>query len=405
MSALKYWIWLATLPGLYQRSKLLLLEHFSSPEAIYYAQPEEIRLVEGISAPQAALLQEKSLEQAEGILHICAQKGLFLVTMADAAYPARLRNIYDPPILLYGKGKMPLFDEEAAIAMVGTRKCTPYGVRVSEMLGYELASQGALVVSGMARGIDSAAHRGALRAGGFVAAVLGGGVDVVYPAENRRLYEDIAANGVLLSEYPPGAEPVGRHFPARNRIISGLSLATVVVEAPEKSGALITAAMAMEQGREVFAVPGPIDAPESRGCNDLIRDGAGLVSESWDILGEYQSRYPHKLKDRRVEVPPLPEKSGAEEQPVVPAKPVERPERPLLDLSRDREGLTDDQIRIIKILSLDTPLLTDQVAEMTGIPVRRVLSALTVLEIDGYVRQDGARCFVRTVDIREDKEG
>lgn len=404
MAALKYWVWLSTLPGLHNRSKLLLLEHFSSPEAIYYADADEIRLVEELSVAQAALLEQKSLERAEEILKACAQEKLFIVTMADAAYPARLRNIFDPPILLYGKGKMPLFDEEAAIAMVGTRKCTPYGVRAAEQLGYELAAQGALVVSGMARGIDSAAHRGALRAGGFVAAVLGGGVDVIYPPENRRLYEDIAAAGVLLSEYPPGTEPIGYHFPVRNRIISGLSLATVVVEAPEKSGALITANIALEQGREVFAVPGPIDAPDSRGCNALIRDGAGLVSESWDILGEYQSRYPHKLKNQTREIPPLPEGSRPEEPPVTPAKPAEKP-LPLIDLTQNREGLTDDQLKIMKVLTADQPLLTDEVAERTDLPVRRVLSALTVLEIDGFVRQDGARCFVRTVQIREDKEG
>lgn len=157
---------------------------------------------------------------------------MFLLTMQDAAYPARLRDIFDPPVLLYGKGSLPLFDEEAAIAVVGTRSCTPYGLRCAHRMGYELARQGAVVVSGMAKGIDGAAMRGALQAGGFTAAVLGGGVDVVYPAENRRLYEDIAATGVLLSEYPPGTEPLPGHFPVRNRIISGLSLAALVVEAP-----------------------------------------------------------------------------------------------------------------------------------------------------------------------------
>lgn len=182
-------------------------------------------------------------------------------------------------MLLYGRGALPLFDEEAAIAVVGTRSCTPYGVAVAEEFGYEMAKQGALVVSGMARGIDAAAQRGALRAGGLTAAVLGGGVDVVYPAENRRLYEDIAAVGVLLSEYPPGTEPRSGHFPVRNRIMSGLTLASVVVEAPPRSGALITAHLALDQGRDVFAVPGPITAeasprlqrthPRGRGTREL----------------------------------------------------------------------------------------------------------------------------------------
>ena len=277
MAALKYWVWLTTLPGLTNRSKLLLLEHFPSPEDIYYAQPEDLPPVEGLSSSQAALLSDKSTDRAEDVLTHCAKGDIFLLTMQDALYPDRLRNIYDPPVLLYGRGRMPLFDEEAAVSVVGTRTCTPYGISAAEALGYQLAKEGAVVVSGLAKGIDGASHRGALRAGGFTAAVLGGGVDVVYPAENRRLYEDIAATGVLLSEYPPGTEPMGSHFPVRNRILSGLSLAVLVVEAPERSGALITANTALEQGRDVFAVPGPIDAPNSRGSNRLIRDGAGLV--------------------------------------------------------------------------------------------------------------------------------
>lgn len=403
MAALKYWVWLASMPALTNRSKLLLLEHFTSPEDIFYADGDEYLQIEGLGKSQAALLTDKSLERADRILADCAGKELFVLTMDDATYPARLRNIYDPPILLYGKGSMPLFDDEATVSVVGTRKCTPYGVSAAEQLGFEMAKSGAIVVSGLAKGIDAAAHRGALRAGGFTAAILGGGVDVVYPAENRRLYEDIAATGVLLSEYPPQAEPEGWHFPARNRIISGLSLATVVVEAPERSGALITANTALEQGREVFAVPGPINAPNSVGCHRLIREGAGLVSCGWDILSEYQNRYPHRLKHDYDKLPDMPKGSG---EAVRPAKAVEEivkePALPILDLTKNEEGLTDDQISIMQVLTTDQPLLTDDVAEMTGLPVRRVLSALTVLEIDGFVREQGARCFVRTVEIKKE---
>lgn len=194
--------------------------------------------------------------------------------MQDAAYPGRLKNIYDPPCLLYVKGRLPVFDEELAVAVVGTRDCTPYGVACAEKLGYGLTCGGAVVVSGLAKGIDAAATRGALRAGGVTVGVVGNGLDIRYPYESGYLYEDVAAAGALLSEYPPGARPAKAHFPARNRILSGLSAATLVVEAPERSGALITAGTAMEQGREVFAVPGPIDAPASAGCNRLIQDGA-----------------------------------------------------------------------------------------------------------------------------------
>ena len=405
MAALKYWVWLTTLPGLGQRTKLQLLEHFASPEEIYFAPEEELLLAEGVTKAQCALLADKSLDRAEKVLEDCAKDGQFLLTMDDAAYPARLRNIYDPPLLLYGKGSLPLFDEEVAVTVVGTRSCTPYGVKAASELGYELAKQGALLVSGMAKGIDGEALRGALRAGGFTAAVLGGGADVVYPAANRRLYEDIAATGVILSEYPPGTEPRGEHFPVRNRLLSVLSVATLVVEAPERSGALITAATALEQGREVFAVPGPFDAPMSRGCNGLIREGAGLVCEAWDVLSFYESRYPHKLRLLRAKLPPLP-KGAPETESGEPAKPVEEappaPALPVLDISQDPGGLTDDQIAVLSVLHTDIPTLTDDAAILADLPVRRVLSALTVLEIDGYVCRQGARSFLRTVELKKE---
>lgn len=406
MAALKYWVWLTALPGLSNRSRLLLLERYGSPEDVYYADAEELALTEGLTPGQAQLLSDKSLTRADRILADCARGDIFLLTMQDAAYPARLRDIFDPPVLLYGKGSLPLFDEEAAIAVVGTRSCTPYGLRCAHRMGYELARQGAVVVSGMAKGIDGEALKGALRAGGFTAAVLGGGADVVYPAANRRLYEDIAATGVILSEYPPGTEPRGDHFPVRNRLLSALSLATVVVEAPEKSGALITAATALEQGREVFAVPGPFDAPKSRGCNALIREGAGLVCEAWDVLSFYESRFPHKLRPLRATIPPLPK--GAEPESDAPAVPVQEtpapttPVLPVLDISQDTAGLTDDQIAVLSVLQADIPTLTDDAALLAELPVRRVLSALTVLEIDGYVCRQGARSFLRTVELKKE---
>ena len=405
MAALKYWLWLTTAPGLSNRARLLLLEHFSSPEDVYYAQPDELCLVEGITKAQAESLSDKSLARAEKVLSDCAKDGQFIVTMDDAPYPTRLRDMFDPPVLLYGKGSMPVFDDEAAIAVVGTRKCTPYGTGAASQLGYELARQGGLVISGLAKGIDGAAHQGALRAGGFTAAVLGGGADVIYPPENRRLYEDIAATGVLLSEYPPGTEPKGSHFPVRNRIISGLSLGVLVVEAPEKSGALITAATALEQGRDVFAVPGPINAGASRGCNQLIRDGAGLVMEAWDVLGTYQRQFPQRLRPIRAAMPETPR--GAEnEKTDTPARPEMKaetiPARPVLDLAGEGASLTDDQKRVLRVLAADRPLLADEAAVITELPVRRVLSALTMLEIDGYVCRQGAGSFLRTVELREE---
>lgn len=409
MAALKYWVWFTTVQGLSDDTRLHLLETFSSPEDIYYADLEELALVQGIRKEELAALEVRSLDRAESILEQCGRKEIFLVTCADALYPQRLKNIYHPPLLLYGKGKMPLFDEEVAVAVVGTRDCTPYGINCARELGYELTQQGGMIISGMARGIDAAAMEGALRFGGFTCGVLGGGVDVVYPKENRRLYEDVAATGVLLSEYPPGEEPKGWHFPHRNRIMSGLSVASVVIEAPEKSGALITAAAALEQGREVFAVPGAITSDKSAGCHKLIREGAGLVTCAWDILSEYESRYPHKLRPKVKPMPPMPESSGAPKgeaatrsakkkavEEEAPALPKLQPERWL--------ALDGDQRMVLQALRTDASRLSDDVAVELDLPMRRVLAALTMLEIEGVAATVGGRGFVRTVELEKQEE-
>ena len=393
MSALKYWVWLSECRGVSNQTRLALLRHFGSPEDVFYADAGEILLTEGITREQVKALEDHKLNKADKILADCQRLGLRILTIQDAEYPGRLQNIYDPPCLLYVKGRLPAIDEEAAVAVVGTRDCTPYGVACAEKLGYGLASGGAVVVSGLAKGIDAAASRGALRAGGVTVGVVGNGLDVHYPYESRYLYEDIAAAGALLSEYPPGTEPAGNHFPARNRIISGLSLATLVVEAPERSGALITAETALEQGRDVFAVPGPIDAPASVGCNRLIRDGAGLVSDAWDILREYAGRFPEKLKQ-----------DEAREQPAVLGyqarqKAEPKPVPPSLDLNKS--SLTDDQLNLLRAMSDEEPALVDDLIEQTGIPTRRVLSALTLLEMEHMVPQHSGKRYTRAVTLCE----
>lgn len=406
MAGLKYWVWLNECRGLTNRSRALLLDHFGSPEDVYYADEAEYALVEGLSKKQFELLADKSTDGADKILGDCQRLGLRILTMQDADYPARLRGIFEPPCLLYVKGTLPAFDEEVAVAMVGTRACTPYGTQSAEKIAYGLAKQGALVVSGAARGIDSAAHRGALRAGGVTVAVLGNGLDVVYPEENAGLYRDIAATGALLSEYPPGTAAEGWHFPIRNRIISGLCLATVVVEAPlERSGALITANTALEQGRDVFAVPGPIDASASRGCNRLIADGAAaLITDSWDVLREYEAMYPHKILGERVELPRTLGYQAREEQArarqTASAAAEEAPSLPSLDLKTNDAGLTDDQITILRALK-DGAMQVDDIIETTDLPTRRVLSALTMMELEGYVAQGGGKHFSLQVILEE----
>ncbi len=396
---LKYWVWLAELPRLKGPFRLALLRHFGSPEDIFFADREELLLAEDVPPGQAELALNRDLSAADRILADCQRLGQRILTIQDAEYPQRLRNIFDPPLVLYVKGRMPVMDEEAAIAVVGTRECTPYGTACGERLGRELAASGAVVVTGLARGVDSAAARGALRAGGSVVGVTGGGLDVVYPPENGDLYADVAARGVLLSEYPPGSPPDKAHFPVRNRIMSGLSVAALVVEAPGHSGALITARLALEQGREVYAVPGPIDAPDSVGCNRLIRDGAGLAAEGWDILRDFQERFPEKLRPAR-KLPawtPLPTRRRAEPR----RKPAPEPEKAPALRAVSRVGLTDDQIALLGVLEPEGPVQVDDLIESTGIPARRVSSALTMLEIDGCVRQHDGKRYTRTVALTE----
>lgn len=399
MSTLRYWLWLTNLHGAPHSAAFRLLEHFGTPEAVYFADPAEYLLIEGLSPAAQASLRDKSMDGIEALLAECDRLGVHILTLQDAQYPERLRQLFDPPAVLYIKGKLPAFDEEAAVAVVGAREATPYGLRTAGRLGLELGRQGGLVVSGIARGVDAAALRGALQGGGTVASVLGNGVDVIYPAENRDLYEDVAAAGALISEYPPGTQPERRYFPVRNRIISGLCLGVAVVEGTETSGSLITARLALDQNRDVFAVPGGVDAPMSRGPNQLIRRGeAKLIHCGWDILEEYAARYPRKV--RRVFM--LPEEEDRRPQPLAehknsltptPEKVVDNGAcRTYIDLKDCGPEFTDDEREILLALQ-GGAMVTDDVVEATQIPARRVLSALTMLQIRGLVEEGPGKQF------------
>lgn len=403
MTAIKYWLWLTSIKGVPNQIRLSLLDHFGSPERIFMAESGEYLLVEGMTRAAAQLLENKSMREADRILGECERLGLRVLTIHDAEYPDRLRNIYDPPIVLYVRGRLPLFDDEVAIAMVGPRKASDYALRVGEQLAYQLAGHGAVVISGLAAGGDAAAHRGALRAGGFTAAVIGGGHDIIYPFENRFLYEDIAVRGVILSEYPPGTHHDGKHFPVRNRIISGLALGVVVTEAGQRSGTLITASRALDQGRDVFAVPGQIDDPSCAGSNRLLRDGAMIVTEAWDVLMHYQSLYPHKLHGRGTHEAQRFGEYEAQEKDTAPQTKKEEkteivePSLPRLELDGEH-GLNNDQITILKALD-GAVMQVDDIIETTQIPTRQVLSALTVLEIEGFVTQHSGKRFELCVTL------
>lgn len=406
MATWKHWLWLSTLQGVSLQLKHSLLDHFGDPEAIYYGQREEYLLAPGMTGAAADALADKDTSGADRILEDCARMGLQLLSLQDTAYPGRLRDISSAPLLLYVQGRMPLFDGEAALAMVGTRRASPYALEAGERLAGEIAGRGGLIVSGLAVGVDAAAHRGALRSGGFTAAVIAGGHDIPYPRENRRLYEDIAARGVILSEYPPGTKHMAEHFPQHNRIISGLSVGVIVVEAPRRSGALITASRALDQGREVFAVPGPIYDPRCEGSNRLLEEGAHPALHAWGVLSHYENRFPQKIRAQRGDLPrrfgqnQKTEKSARPEKPVHTPPPERRepPDRPVLVLSGDH-GLTDDQIRLVKALRGRTAQ-ADELIEETGIPARRALSALTVLELDEIVTQDAGKQFSLAVTLK-----
>jgi DNA processing protein len=283
---LKFLLALNRIPGLGSKRLEALLNAFGSGERVWQASPRELMKVPSIGKNLAyAVAKARSSIDPDDEMKMIKSMGISLLSLKDEGYPINLKNIYDPPILLYIKGQLETRDL-ASIAVVGSRKASSYGRRVARRLSTQLVENSVTVVSGLARGIDTEAHRGALEGGGRTIAVMGSGLDVIYPPENERLFEAITRSGAVVSEFPPGTPPEARNFPARNRIISGLSFGTVVVEAREGSGSLITANFALEQGREVFAVPGDIYRWGSRGTNGLIKDGAKLVESVQDILEE-----------------------------------------------------------------------------------------------------------------------
>ncbi len=411
MATLKYWLWLTTRRGLSPRETVAVLAHFGTPEAVYFANPGEYDLLP-LPAQGRSTLRDKGLDAAERILADCDRLGIRVLTLQDAEYPERLFNIDDPPVVLYVKGRMFHFDEEVAIAVVGTRRPSEYGKRMAGKLGLELARAGALVVSGIAEGLDTAALKGALQGGGPVVSVLGGGADVIFPSENRWLYQDVAAVGALISEYPPGTSAAGWHFPMRNRILSGLCAGAVIVEGGVRSGALITLRNALSQGRETFAVPGGADAPMSYGPNLLIQRGeAKLVMSGWDILVEFEGRYPSRL-ERRVPLAPeetqarlavAPGPSAPEEIPSEQTKAVDKAgDRAYITLKDCGERFTDDERDILLALGEKT-LRTDDLVEATQIPARRVLSALTMLQVGGWVEEKPGKRFESKIIIQTEQ--
>ena len=420
MSNLVYWIWFASRDGIKARTKRLLLDRFEDAKRIYFAEKGDFEQIEDITNAEINALLDKETERATKIISRCEDLGVQILTFQDAQYPERLRLLYDAPYVLYIKGTLPSVDLLPVVAIVGTRKTTPYGEKMARNLGYEVARGGAIVATGLAEGADSRAAEGALMAQGKVIGVLGTAINEVYPKFNGRLFDDVMATGAIISEYPPDEPGSPRHFPARNRIISGISLGVAVCEAPLFSGSLITARYALEQGREVFAVPGNADSPNFRGSNALIRDGAKLIENGWDILCEYERLYPDKIF--REESLRMPEERAAADRATHAEKPrrekkpkerradtqehsffklrvpIRRREKPE-ELSAQLEGLTENQLKIVGVLG-KKPTHIDDIIDLCGLPASTVLSEMTLLQIKGVVSQEGGKRFRLNISAR-----
>jgi DNA processing protein len=358
MSDLRYWIALSMLPEVGPVGAGKLLSAFGTPEKIFDARVKDLLAVDGIGISRAkSITGFSSWGTVEKQIKVIEREGMQAVHIGDSAYPEMLREIDDPPVVVYVRGDI-LPQDKYAIAVVGSRNLTHYGEAVAENISEELACMGFTIVSGMARGVDSISHRSAIKAGGRTIAVLGSGVDVPYPPENRMLMNRIAEAGYVLSELPPGSPPDKENFPKRNRLISGLSMGVLVVEATSKSGALITARCALEQGREVFAVPGSITSANSEGTNELIKKGASLTRMAEDILSELAPVLKGFIRSR----------------------------------DKVKIEVTEEEGKLCNLLSGE-PKQVDVISRESGLPASKVLAVLLGLELKGAVKQITGKRF------------
>jgi DNA processing protein len=357
---------LALTPGVGPLTHRRLLDYFSSAAAAMAATESELRDVEGVGPKLAKAIRDSARSSdAERELTFCKAHGISLLVDSDPRYPRDLREIPDPPGILFARGEL-IPQDALGIAIVGTRHATTYGLDQAEKLAGGLSRAGLTIISGLARGIDACAHRAALAAGGRTVAILGSGVMNIYPPEHDRLAEEVIAHGALLSEHPPQSPPLAGAFPQRNRIITGMSLGVIVVEANLRSGALISARHAMEQGREVFAVPGRVDSRTSQGCHRLIRDGAKLVECVDDVLEE--------LGPLSAAVP-----AGAGDG----------------EVRHPGELVLNDQEQVVLQAIESSPTTIEQVIAACELPVQRVLATISVLEMRKLVRRLGANTVQR----------
>jgi DNA processing protein len=372
--SLEYWLALMRVDGLGVRGAHKVIAHFGSPQAAYMSSLTELESCGLPATVCQSIFAQAGLEEAAKEIHGAAEAGCQLLTYGSEAYPPPLKEIPDPPLVLYVRGDVSVLSRHS-LAIVGTRHPSAYGLQVARRLARDLAERSLVIVSGLARGIDSAAHHGALEAQGKTVAVQGRGMDAVYPSENRRLADKIAESGAVISEFPLGTGPTPENFPIRNRIISGLSLGVLVVEASEYSGSLITARLATEQNREVYAVPGNITTAQSFGPNHLIKQGAKLVDQWMDVVEEFPPEV-------RVQLLPAEESPGTELAAGAGATLFE-------------QSLTPEQKAVFEVLRVDEALFVDSILDSVQLPQSKVMQVLLELEMNGLVRQLPGKNFIR----------
>ena len=407
-----YWIWLARACGVASKCFVRLIERFGDPFEVYSLDESEIEYIEGIGQQLKVKLCDKNLEESYSVIKFCKKNKVDIISYADKRYPSRLKQLEDPPAVLFCRGRMPDFNDRLCVAVVGTRKMSEYGKQTAYKIAYELAAANVVVVSGMALGIDGVAAGGALAAEGETVAVLGSGIDVIYPREHDVLCSEIVRSGAVITEFMPSTPPDKYNFPIRNRIISGLCQGTLVVEGDRRSGALITARAAIKQGREVFALPGKVDESNSEGPNELIRDGANVVLSADDITNHYDFLYHDvihyrglkKAKDRSQLDYQLisdlcicsksykkSEFSAREENETELYKIADVPLKDSLNQTDNKEqenellaGLDDGAKRIFSQMPIETAVSPDSLVE-EGFDVGDVITSLTMLELCGLV--------------------
>lgn len=404
MSAIEYWLWLSTSAKLSPRAKAVLLKHYGSPKAMYGAPKGEITRLLGRRSEGAEDLEKRDLSSALRTIDRCKMQNVEVVSIDDPRYPVRLKNIYAPPPVIYVKGRLPKIDEEPAIAVIGTRNASPYGIKMGRKLGFEIAKCGGVVISGLTKGIDAAGAEGALIAGGKCVGVLG----VPHEHARGKMAEELAVRGALVSEYPPGAGVHRQFFRARNRIAAGLSVGVVVVEAPFKSGTRLFVDEAVEQGKEIFAVPGNADSENCAGTNAMLKDGAKPVTEGWDVMCEFAKLYPDKIKRSDERIPGSFVKSEQSE-PVKTEKThkdtkkvIDKPDTAeYIDLKKQLESLSQSQLAIVSTMDREA-MQVDEIIERTGLSPAKVLADLTLLQLKGCVSQQSGKRFTLNIKRSED---